>query len=150
MKVGRQDMMDGGVNWSTQVSGVTTTLWSVIYIGSEPGFIAGGDPTTSGNGTILRTDYALQVQLMNEFPTEFTLDQNFPNPFKVSTEIRFYVPHNGLVSLKVYDVFGRQVAALVNEQLQPGCYSTIFDASELPGGVYFYRLQAMEFNQTRL
>ncbi|MCX6224716.1 MAG: YCF48-related protein [Bacteroidia bacterium] len=140
---------DGGVNWSTLTSGVTTTLWSVIYVGSAPGYVAGGDFAISGNGTILRTDNTLPVQLMNEPPTEFTLDQNFPNPFNLSTEIGFYVPHDGLLSLKVYDLLGNQVETLINEKLQPGRYSKTFNASGLPGGVYFYRIQASEFNQTR-
>ena len=139
---------NGGVNWSTQISGVTTTLWSVIYVGSSPGFIAGGDLSISGNGTILRTDNTLNAQWMSELPTA-TLNQNFPNPFNRSTEISFYVPHNGIVSLKVYDVLGRQVAALVDEQLQTGNYTTTFDASGLQNGIYFYRLQTTGFNQTR-
>jgi photosystem II stability/assembly factor-like uncharacterized protein len=140
--------VNGGVTWSTQTSGVTTTLWSVIYVGSSPGFIAGGDLSISGNGTILRTDNTLNAQWMSELPTA-TLNQNFPNPFNRSTEISFYVPHNGIVSLKVYDVLGRQVAALVDEQLQTGNYTTTFDASGLQNGMYFYRLQTMGFNQTR-
>jgi photosystem II stability/assembly factor-like uncharacterized protein len=140
--------MDGGVNWSEQTSGVTMTLWSVHYVGSSPGFIAGGD-LSNGHGTILRTDNALSVKYMNELPATFTLDQNFPNPFNQTTEIRFYVSHNGLVSLKVYDIVGNPVAILVDEQLQPGQYTTKFNASGLPDGTYFYRLQAGGFHQTR-
>jgi photosystem II stability/assembly factor-like uncharacterized protein len=140
---------DGGANWSKQTSGVTTTLWSVNFVGSAPGFIAGGD-LTNGSGTILRTDIASSVQLTRDLQTTFTLNQNFPNPFKVSTEISFYVPNNGLVSLKVYDVLGRQVAVLVEERLPPGRYTKTFYASGLQGGVYYYRLQAMELSQTRI
>lgn len=140
---------DGGANWSPQTSGVTTTLWSVMYVGSAPGFIAGGDFSTSGNGTILRTDNVLPVQSTSELPTAFTLNQNFPNPFNHSTEISFYIPQNSMVSLKVYDVLGKQVAALVDKQLQTGNYTTTFDASDLQNGMYFYRLQTMGFNQTR-
>ncbi len=141
--------IDGGENWTTETSGVTTTLWSVYYVGSEPGYIAGGDPVTSGNGTVLRTDNALHTQEMNEVQVVFGLDQNFPNPFRLSTEIGFYVPQYAPVSLKVYDILGRQVAELINEKLQPGHYTKTFDASELQGGMYFYRLQALEFIQTR-
>jgi photosystem II stability/assembly factor-like uncharacterized protein len=140
---------DGGNNWSTQTSNVTTTLWSVIYIGSAPGFIAGGDLSTSGNGTILRTDIALPVQKMSELPSAFILDQNFPNPFNQSTVIKFYIPYNDMVSLRVYDILGKQVATLVNEQLQKGYYTSTLDASGLPGGVYFYSLQTKSSYQTR-
>jgi len=140
---------DGGVNWSTQTSGVTTTLWSVIYISTAPGFIAGGDLSTSGNGLILRTDIALPVQMTGELPSVFTLYQNFPNPFNLATEIKFYVPYNDFVSLRIYDVLGRQVATLIDEQLQPGFYTTSLNASGLQSGVYFFSLQSKGCNQTR-
>lgn len=140
---------DGGANWTTQTSGVTTTLWGVLFTGSAPGFIVGGDLSTSGNGTILRTDNPLLAQEVSETQYTFSLDQNFPNPFHTTTEIRFYIPHKDFVSLKVYDLTGRQVAVLVNEQLQTGNYSRTFSANEIPGGVYFYCLQASEFFQMR-
>jgi hypothetical protein len=96
-------------------------------------------------------------------PREYRLFQNYPNPFNPSTRIRFSVRGLGfeesgsgftvqgsrLVTLKVYDLLGREVATLVNENLQPGSYEVTFDASGLPSGVYFYRLRAGEFTQTK-
>jgi photosystem II stability/assembly factor-like uncharacterized protein len=140
---------DGGNNWSAQTCGVTTTLWSVIFVGLAPGFIVGGDLSTSANGAILRTDNPLLVKEESEISNSFSLDQNFPNPFSTTTEIRFYVPHNDFVSLKVYDAAGRQVAVLVNEQLPPGHYSRAFSANRIHGGMYFYCLRASGFVQMK-
>ena len=68
--------------------------------------------------------------------------QNHPNPFNPTTNIEFRIAHSGFVSLKIYDVLGREVRTLVNEVKQPGSYEVRFDAGELSSGVYFYRLQA--------
>jgi photosystem II stability/assembly factor-like uncharacterized protein len=82
-------------------------------------------------------------------PQVFELEQNYPNPFNPSTKIEFRVASSGFASLKVYDVSGREVKTLVNEQLQPGSYNTTFDAGGLASGVYLCRLQAGSSVQTR-
>jgi hypothetical protein len=73
---------------------------------------------------------------------EFSLSQNYPNPFNPSTTIQYRTPNKGHITLKVFDVLGREVATLVNEVKQPGAYTVQFDGSGLASGVYFYRLQA--------
>ncbi len=73
-------------------------------------------------------------------PTEFDLKQNYPNPFNPTTEIEFSVAQQGFVSLKVYDMLGREIANLVNEELSKGNYSVIFNASEFASGSYVYHL----------
>jgi len=75
-------------------------------------------------------------------PTEFILEQNYPNPFNPSTSIMYHVARSSNVTLKVYDVLGREVATLVNEQKSPGTYEVKFDGSNLASGMYLYRLQA--------
>ena len=70
----------------------------------------------------------------------YSLSQNYPNPFNPSTSIDFSVPQRGLVTLKVYDLLGREVATLVDEELQAGNYKQNFDASKLASGVYIYRI----------
>jgi hypothetical protein len=85
-----------------------------------------------------------------EMPTMFSLSQNYPNPFNPSTVINYQLPVLGYVSLKVYDLPGREVATLFEGVRQPGNYETTFDASGLKSGVYFYRLQTKTgFMQTR-
>ncbi len=84
-----------------------------------------------------------------ELPDQFALDQNFPNPYNPTTTIKYHVPAFGRVLLKVYDLLGREVAILVNEKKAPGSHELKFDASGLASGVYFYRLTAGNFVQTR-
>jgi len=78
-------------------------------------------------------------------PAEYQLEQNYPNPFNPSTTIRFSLPQREHVTLKVFDVLGREVATLVDGELNPGQHSVVFNAKNLPSGVYFYRLQAGNF-----
>lgn len=82
-------------------------------------------------------------------PENFYLFHNYPNPFNPSTVIRYQIPEAGLVSLKVYDLLGREVASLVDEIKPAGSYEVKFDASELSSGVYFYRLQSGDFISAR-
>ncbi len=79
-------------------------------------------------------------------PEVFALQQNFPNPFNPSTRIAFSIPQQSLVTLKVYDVLGKEVATLVNEMKTPGNYEVDFNASQLASGAYFYRIQAGSYN----
>jgi len=82
-------------------------------------------------------------------PASFTLEQNFPNPFNPSTTIRFQMPSKGLVTLKVYDIIGREVITLVNGFKETGMHEVKFNASGLPSGVYLYRITSGTFTQTR-
>ncbi len=84
-------------------------------------------------------------------PAKFVLEQNYPNPFNPSTAISYQLPPGfvGNVTLKVYDELGREVATLVNESKAPGIYTTEFDASKLPSGVYYYTLKAGGFVSTK-
>jgi len=82
-------------------------------------------------------------------PVKYDLSQNYPNPFNPSTKINFDIPVDGKVSMKLYDMSGREVANLVNEFKVAGYYSINFSASNLASGVYFYRLTAGEFTATK-
>jgi hypothetical protein len=82
-------------------------------------------------------------------PTTFALFQNYPNPFNPTTTVRFLLSRREQVMLKVFDVLGREVATLVNEELNPGEHSVIYSAKDLPSGVYFYRLTTPTSSQTK-
>jgi hypothetical protein len=112
---------------------------------------AAGDPidfvgSVTGNVNIQLTDIHEEGK---GIPSRFELLQNYPNPFNPATRIPFSVRGSGFVSLKVYDILGREVRTLVNENLQPGVYEATFDATGLASGVYFYRLTAGAFMQAK-
>ena len=82
-------------------------------------------------------------------PTVYDLAQNFPNPFNPSTTIRYQIPQDGIVTLKIYDILGSEVATLVNEQKAAGKYEINFNASNFASGVYIYKIQAGSFNSSK-
>lgn len=82
-------------------------------------------------------------------PMEYKLFQNYPNPFNPVTHLEFRIPESGFVSLKVYDILGREVAVLVNEKLSPGRYKTEFNGSNFASGVYFIRMEAGDFREIK-
>ncbi|MDP3583106.1 MAG: T9SS type A sorting domain-containing protein, partial [Ignavibacteria bacterium] len=82
-------------------------------------------------------------------PHEYRLFQNYPNPFNPATTLRFAIPRNDFVSLKVYDILGREVTVLVNEEKTAGNYEVRFNGNKLSSGVYFYQLRAGNFVQTK-
>ncbi len=88
-------------------------------------------------------------QTLADVPSTYRLDQNYPNPFNPRTTIRYAVPQSGHVSIRVYDMLGREVARIVSADHQPGWYDAPFDASNLASGVYFYRMSAGSFTDTR-
>ena len=82
-------------------------------------------------------------------PSTFSLEQNYPNPFNPSTKIKYSVTQSSNVVLKIYDVLGNEVATLVNEEKPAGSYEVEFNPSSLTSGVYFYKLQAGSFVDTK-
>jgi M6 family metalloprotease-like protein len=82
-------------------------------------------------------------------PSRFSLKQNYPNPFNPTSTISLEIPYKLFVHLKVYNILGKEVATLVNQEKQPGYYSVEFNANNLPSGIYFYQLKAGNFNQVR-
>ena len=89
------------------------------------------------------------VKQENQTPTNFALSQNYPNPFNPTTKIKYSIPQNGIVTLKVYNLLGQEVAILVNQEKKSGNYTVNFDASKLASGVYIYRIQAGDFSSTK-
>lgn len=112
--------------------------------------------TTSGSVTIYSASMtqfnaatSVEEKENNISPAEFMLSQNYPNPFNPSTTISYQLAMGGYISLKVYDVIGNEVVTLVNEEKPAGTYEVQFDASKLSSGIYFYKLQAGSFVETK-
>ncbi|MCO6472379.1 MAG: T9SS type A sorting domain-containing protein, partial [Melioribacteraceae bacterium] len=100
------------------------------------------------NGNFVTT--GLQTLSFGEvIPTKYELTQNYPNPFNPTTKISFSLPQADVVTLKVYDILGSEVATLVNEKLEAGVYEFNFNASNLPSGAYIYRIQTDNFQSTK-
>lgn len=85
----------------------------------------------------------------NQIPLHIALDQNYPNPFNPETTISFSLPSQTFVSLKIFDVLGKELSILISEKLSAGTYSKTWNASGLPSGIYFYRLQAGDFVESK-
>jgi phosphatidylserine/phosphatidylglycerophosphate/cardiolipin synthase-like enzyme len=95
-------------------------------------------------------DVLLSVQKSETgMPVEYQLSQNYPNPFNPSTQIQFTVAHTGMVTVTIFDILGRAVTHLVNEQLAAGNYTLDWNAARFSSGVYFYRMQAGNFSDTK-
>jgi hypothetical protein len=116
------------------------------------------DNSPPASSRVLRAD-AIKFQLVPVTPvadkspsgmiTDFILSQNFPNPFNPITTIAYQITKPGQVSLKVFDILGREVAMLVNSEQSQGLYTQRFDASQFSSGIYFYQLIAPGVNETR-
>jgi len=128
---------DSGIKWFQQLSETNSDLRDVNFINTNIGLAVGDGiilKTTNGGFTFIGEDD-------NSFnPNDFSLDQNYPNPFNPTTSIGFRIAEFGFVSLKVYDILGREVATLVNEDKHAGNYEVEFNGSGLSSGIYFYKL----------
>jgi hypothetical protein len=91
----------------------------------------------------------LEVEPLKFFPENYILSQNYPNPFNPSTTIRFFTPQSGYVNLVVFNLIGQEVKTLVDEEIRQGNHEVKFDASDLPSGMYIYRLQTGDFVETK-
>lgn len=112
--------------------------WAVYKFPS--GKIIGSD-ITNGLFVIKTTIPTLSENFNSIVPEKFILHQNYPNPFNPVTNLGFEIPESGFVSLKVFDMLGKETADLLNEKLSPGKYTVTFNGSELASGVYFYKLK---------
>ena len=93
--------------------------------------------------------HILIYDITTEIPSKYDLAQNYPNPFNPVTNLEFGISNLRFVTLKVYDMLGKEVSTLVNEKQSPGTYQVEFDAGSLTSGIYFYRLTSGDFTDTR-
>jgi photosystem II stability/assembly factor-like uncharacterized protein len=140
---------DGGNSWTKLSTHIRTTLSKIFFQDVQTGWVVGP------NGLIMRTDNGGGVDIsginneISNLPNNFSLSQNYPNPFNPGTKINYSISSRNHVSIRIYNILGKTVSTLVNETKEPGNYSNYFDASGLPSGIYFYRIEAGDFSETR-
>lgn len=167
--------IDGGLTWPQlgKVNPVTPIKdWRYVSVspkndGTAPnyyvnmvalrGHIPGSYVNGVGNGESNEEYWHMRAKvtfvgintISNEVPSKFSLSQNFPNPFNPVTNVKFAIAKAGFVTLKVYDLSGKEVSSLVNESLATGTYEYSFNASNLSSGIYFYTLRTNDFSETK-
>jgi hypothetical protein len=136
------------------VTGTGGTIRSTSPIVSSQVFQVSTPPSVTGTGGILTNLCTVGIMpVSNEIPASYNLCQNYPNPFNPVTKIKFQIPKSGFVNLEIYDALGRNIAALVNENLDPGIYEVEWSAeggaNNQPSGIYFYRITTPDFVEVK-
>ncbi|MBX7046270.1 MAG: T9SS type A sorting domain-containing protein [Ignavibacteria bacterium] len=137
---------DGGATWNAPPR-LTFNQLNAVHFNDDGNFA-----WTVGNlGLLLQYDNPLVnvTQTGTTAPEKFLLEQNYPNPFNPNTVISYQLPADGFVTLKVYDMMGREAASLVNANQTAGSYSVSFNASNLSSGVYYYKIETGDFSETK-
>jgi len=133
----------GNSSSPSSISGSGGTLGTPASSVATPTPTVTAPTPTIGTGGMLATICVIGIRpISNEIPNSYQLYQNYPNPFNPTTVFSFQLPVFGYVKFNVYDVLGKEIATLVNEEMKPGAYEIQWDASNYPSGVYFYRLEA--------
>lgn len=136
---------DNGNYWSTLDSGITANSVFTFEVDNSGHLFAG----TWGNSIFRSVNTTGIKDQIFKTPISYELYQNYPNPFNPSTIIKYTISKSSFVSLIIYDLLGKEIATLVNEEKQIGNYEIEFDGSNLASGVYFYRMQAGNFIATK-
>jgi|WetSurMetagenome_2_1015567.scaffolds.fasta_scaffold37114_2 photosystem II stability/assembly factor-like uncharacterized protein len=139
---------NGGLNWYYQTTNANNFISANYFTSLNTGYVVGYSgtilKTTDGGGTLLGIN-----SVSNQIPAQFSLLQNYPNPFNPTTNIKYQITNNSIVLLKIYDALGREIETLVNEEQSAGTYEIMFNASQYPSGVYFYKLEAGSYSETK-
>jgi len=138
---------DNGTSWTAVNNGLTDTLVTSLAV-SGANLFAGTSTAGVWRRPLVEMVTSVEGPLTGH-PTRFSLQQNYPNPFNPSTTIEFELPRASQVSLSVFDVLGRKVSELVNEREDAGVHEVKFDGFNVASGIYFYKIQAGDFTQTK-
>jgi photosystem II stability/assembly factor-like uncharacterized protein len=138
---------DDGDTWIPYVTDENKNHGMKSLAFDAEGYLYGGD----FSGTIYRSQFSTTSvhELRKIVPQRWELSQNYPNPFNPTTNILFSIPSQSFVTLKVYDLLGREVTTIVSEQLLAGSYRRQWNAEGFPSGIYFYRLQSASLSETK-
>ncbi len=141
---------DDGVSWTQRNEGLENSSVDALYIYNNNNIFAGSEDGAI-NGFYKRPLAELIgiKQISEQVPERFTLSQNYPNPFNPTTKIRFSLPKNSFVLIIVYDMLGREIETIVNQQLNAGTYEANWNAERFSSGIYYYKLITGHFEETK-
>jgi len=139
---------DGGVSWTGKdlLSSISDIYGSFLASNNKLYAVTLTDACIFKNEELFPTGIK---SFENTIPEKFILEQNFPNPFNPSTTIKYLLPKSAFVTLCIYDILGRTVSTIINEWQTAGTYSVNWNAESMPTGVYFYKLSADGFSETK-
>jgi len=160
---------DGGNHWGSCNNDLIGSFQGVDFIDVNNGVAVGNEyknanysisygtilKTTDGgiSWTILRTINggvtSINEKQIGKLPDGYLLEQNYPNPFNPTTKIKFAIPKSSFINLKIYDILGREVATLINEDKPSGTYEETWNTANVSSGVYFYQLKSGNYIQTK-
>jgi len=140
---------NNGTSWTQKNEGLSGTILEGSYITGSSSFVYLANESSSMWKRELSDIISIR-NISSETPKRFELYQNYPNPFNPNTKINFSLAYKSFVSLKVYDVYGKEVSDLLNENLKEGVYEYTFNADALPSGTYFYKLQTEKYSETKI
>jgi hypothetical protein len=166
-----------GVSWAVDIAKDDPSLVAYGNVGYTPVYISSNSGTNfiatpnqyaeqilyydrsnlfiNQHGAIYKMNVSYQMpvigitQISTNIPNDFMLWQNYPNPFNPVTNIKFDVPYSSAVKLTVYDVTGRVIDELVNDVLNAGTYNADWNANNVSSGIYFYRIETIDFSETK-
>ena len=138
---------DNGENWQLVKSGMGDDKFVLSLLTNSSGYLFAGMDYYGLYKSVNKV--VTDIDEIKIIPTNFKLEQNYPNPFNPSTKIKYAISRGQFVTLKVYDVLGNEVAALVNEERAAGNYEVEFNGPNLSSGIYFYTLNSVGFSQTK-
>jgi hypothetical protein len=142
---------NNGTSWASVNAGLANSpVWALMVIDED--LFAG---TSGSTGSVWKRPLSEMItstsvgQASSQLPKIYNLRQNYPNPFNPSTTISFSLPSKSFVTLKVFDIMSREVTTLINKELSAGNYLQKWNAVNISSGIYFYRLQAGAFTETK-
>jgi hypothetical protein len=148
---------NGGLNWNETTVPAGGRITKVQFVNNSTGWVVGSNnkvfKTTNAGGLLTSVNTN-----SGSLPKNFVLFQNNPNPFNPVTKFKFDLPASplyergdkgGFITLRIFDILGREVAVLVNEQYKPGTYEVEWDASYFPSGIYYYKLETGDYSETK-
>jgi plastocyanin len=137
----------GAASWDSPITSTQTSFSYVVTMSGTYNYECTRHASMGMTGAI---NVSLTgIKELNQIINDYRLNQNYPNPFNPSTKISFSIPKEGNVTLKVFDINGKEVATLINQRMNAGTFETDFNAQNVSSGIYYYRIKSEDFTDTK-